>query len=66
MNPDLIEGILNVSGMQTLGYGCVPDTPVNLLLYGAANDQAISPVKEISPDGYLYETIDRITHRWAK
>ena len=33
--PELIKGIMNVIGMQALGFSCTPGKPVNFTIYGA-------------------------------
>lgn len=63
--PGLIAGVLNVSGSQHLGHDCVPEMPVNMVIYGSLKDEAIHPVNIESPDGYLYEAQELIANRWA-
>lgn len=64
--PELIKGIMNVIGMQALGFSCTPNKPVNFTIYGALEDTSISPVKSEAPDGYLYEPMKTISDRWVE
>ena len=66
MYPELIKGIMNVIGMQALGFNCTPNKPVNFTIYGALEDTSISPVKSEAPDGYLYEPMKTISDRWVE
>ena len=63
--PNLFSGVINVVGMQPLGASCIPEIPVNFVIYGGALDRVTPPINIQSYDGYFYEPMDKTFNSWS-
>ena len=63
--PDVISGVINVVGMQHYGFSCIPDKPVNFVIYGGLKDTTVPPLKIEANDGYLYEPLMKTFNQWS-
>lgn len=64
--PELFSGVINVVGMQHQGLSCIPNSPVNFVIYGGANDTTVPPVNIRAVDGYFYEPMSNTFNDWSK
>ena len=63
--PELFTGVINVVGMQHLGLSCIPEKPINFIIYGALKDETVPPINIKADDGYLYEPMDKTAKDWS-
>ena len=63
--PTLFKGVVNVVGMQHKDLSCIPDKPVNFIIYGGLKDKVVPPVNIKASDGYLYEPMDNTFNAWS-
>jgi len=63
--PDIFDGVINVVGMQPHKLSCVPESPINLIIYGGLLDKSVPPISIKSSGGYYYEPIKNTTSSWS-
>ena len=64
--PTIFKGVVNVAGMQHKDLSCIPDQPVNFIIYGGINDSVVPPINIKASDGYLYEPMDNTFNAWSE
>ena len=62
---DLFQGVVNIVGMQHKDLSCIPDKPVNFIIYGGMKDSVVPPITIKSSDGYFYEPMSNTFDSWA-
>ena len=63
--PDIFDGVINVVGMQPHKLSCVPELPINLVIYGGLLDKSVPPISIKSSGGYYYEPIKNTSSAWS-
>ena len=64
--PELFKAVVNIVGMQHKGGSCVPDKPVNFIIYAGIKDTVVPPVNIESYDGYYYEPMNKTFNSWSE
>ena len=64
--PELFKAVVNIVGMQHKGGSCVPDKPVNFIIYAGMKDIVVPPVNIESYDGYYYEPMNNTFVSWSE
>ena len=65
-SPDMFKAVANIVGMQHKNLSCIPDKPINFIIYGGALDKVVPPINITSNDGYYYEPMDNTFVSWSK
>jgi polyhydroxybutyrate depolymerase len=65
-SPELFKAVINIVGMQHIGLSCIPDRPVNFIIYGGFHDNTVPPINIKSSDGYFYEPMNNTFNSWSK
>jgi len=64
--PNIFKGVVNIVGMQHKDLSCIPDKPVNFIIYGGMKDTTVPPVDIEAADGYFYEPIEDTFNSWSE
>ena len=64
--PTTFKGVVNIVGMQHKDLSCIPDKPVNFIIYGAMKDTIVPPINIKSSDGYFYEPMRDTFNAWSE
>ena len=64
--PTIFTGVVNIVGMQHKDLSCIPDKPVNFIIYGAMKDTIVPPINIKSSDGYFYEPMRDTFNAWSE
>ena len=64
--PSIFKGVVNVVGMQQKDLSCIPDKPVNFIIYGSIKDTVVPPINIKASDGYFYEPMEDTFNAWSK
>lgn len=64
--PTIFKGVVNIGGMQHKGLSCIPEKPVNFIIYGGAMDTTVPPINIKASDGYFYEPISDTFQAWSE
>ena len=64
--PELFKAVVNIVGMQHKGGSCVPDKPVNFIIYAGMKDIVVPPINIESYDGYYYEPMNNTFNAWSE
>ena len=63
-SPELFKAVINIVGMQHIGLSCIPEMPVNFIIYGSAKDTVVPPINIRASDGYFYEPMEKTFNAW--
>ena len=64
--PTIFKGVVNVVGMQHKDLSCIPNQPVNFIIYGGMKDTTVPPIKIKASDGYFYEPMRDTFEAWSE
>ena len=64
--PNIFKGVVNIVGMQHKNLSCIPDKPVNFIIYGGMKDTIVPPIDIKATDGYFYEPMDDTFKAWSE
>ena len=65
-SPELFKAVINIVGMQHIGLSCIPEMPVNFIIYGGFHDKRVPPINIKSSDGYFYEPMNNTFNSWSE
>ena len=65
-SPELFKAVINIVGMQHIGLSCIPEMPVNFIIYGGFHDKTVPPINIKSSDGYFYEPMNNTFNSWSE
>ena len=63
--PDRFAAIAPVAGTLAKGFNCAPEQPISLMHIHGDDDTYVRVDGKTSSDGYRYEAIDDVVHKWA-
>jgi len=63
--PAIFKGVVNIGGMQHKDLSCIPEKPVNFIIYGGVMDKTVPPIDIKASDGYFYEPISDTFNAWS-
>ena len=52
--------------MQHKDLSCIPEKPVNFIIYGGIKDTVIPPIEIEASDGYFYEPMSNTFKAWSE
>jgi len=64
--PELFKGAANIVGMQHKDLSCIPDKPINFIIYGGMKDTTVPPINIRAADGYFYEPMNKTFNSWSE